>query len=129
MIDPDARRATVAGAVAGAALVATAWAMLGVPPLDQVLAAYALPGAAAVGAAAGWARATRRLVTPGALAGVTFAVAVASTWRTYVAPEIMPTPVGPTPLGWLLLSWPVILLVAVVAGGGERLVRARVLAD
>ncbi|QZX99506.1 hypothetical protein [Halobaculum rubrum] len=88
-------------------------------------AVYLLAGAVVAGAIAGWARTSRGLVTPAAVPAVVFLGATVATWALYVAPESTPTPVDPTPLGWVLLGWPAVVLAGVAGGGVESYVRKR----
>ncbi|GAA0258178.1 hypothetical protein [Halobaculum roseum] len=88
-------------------------------------AAYLLVGAVVAGAVAGWARTSRGLVAPTAVPAVVFLGAVTATWAQYVAPETTPTPVDPTPLGWVLLGWPAVVLVGVAAGAVELYAKTR----
>ena len=51
-----------------------------------------------------------RLVAPSIV--VAFAASAYGTWSVYVAPAVTPTPVDPTPFGWYLIGWVVVLGVA-----------------
>ena len=82
-------------------------------------AAYLLVGAIVAGAVAGWTRTSRGLVTPTAVPAVVFLGATVATWALYVVPETTPTPVDPTPLGWVLLGWPAVVLASVAGGAIE----------
>ncbi|WP_348610364.1 hypothetical protein [Halobaculum rarum] len=88
-------------------------------------AMYLLVGAVVAGAVAGWARTSRGLVTPAAVSGVVFLGATVATWALYVAPESTPTPVDPTPLGWVLLGWPAVVLAGVAGGAIEAYAKTR----
>lgn len=88
-------------------------------------AAYLLVGAVVAGAVAGWARTSRGLVTPVAVPVVVFLGAAVATWALYVVPESAPTPVDPTPLGWVLLGWPAVVLAGVAGGVIEAYVTDR----
>lgn len=88
-------------------------------------AAYLLAGAVLTGAVSGWARTSRGLVTPVAVPAVVFLGATIATWALYVVPESTPTPVDPTPLGWVLLGWPAVVLAGVAGGVIESYTRDR----
>lgn len=81
-------------------------------------AVYVFLGCAAVGAVVAVLYDRYRTVTPSLLSTLTYAVAVASTrWST-------PRPRGGvTALEYVLLAWPLVLLVALLAGGLERTLR------
>ncbi|MFC6785532.1 hypothetical protein ACFQFH_06265 [Halobaculum halobium] len=121
--DGEARSGVVAvrtgialGVLGSLAAVRVALALFDVVDPGPGTAAYLLVGAVVTGAVAGWARTSRGLVTPTAVPAVAFSGAVIATWALYVAPETTPTPVDPTPLGWVLLGWPAVVLVGVAGG-------------
>ncbi|WP_435093568.1 hypothetical protein [Halorubrum sp. N11] len=60
-----------------------------------------------------------RLVVPSIVVVVALAVSAYGTWSVSVAPDVTPTPVDPTPFGWYLIGWVVVLGAALVAGGVE----------
>ncbi|KDS90711.1 hypothetical protein FK85_11005 [Halorubrum saccharovorum] len=60
-----------------------------------------------------------RLVAPSIVVAVAFVASAYGTWSVYVAPEVIPAPVGPTPFGWYLIGWVVVLGAALVTGGVE----------
>ena len=60
-----------------------------------------------------------RLVAPSIVVGVAFIASAYRTWSAYVAPAVTPTPVDPTPFGWYLIGWVVVLGAALVTGGAE----------
>jgi hypothetical protein len=88
-------------------------------------AAYLIVGATVAGALGGWARATRGLASPAAVPAVAFLGAAIATWALYVVPETTPAPVDLTPLGWVLLGWPAVILVGLVGGAVELYARRR----
>ena len=88
-------------------------------------AVYLLVGAVVAGAVAGWARASRGLVSPAAVPGVVFFGAAVATWALFVAPATAPTPADPTPLGWVLLGWPAVVFVGIAGGAAESVLNDR----
>ncbi|MFO8114183.1 MAG: hypothetical protein R6U01_02280 [Halorubrum sp.] len=60
-----------------------------------------------------------RLVAPSSVVGAALAASAYGTWSVCVAPEVNPTPVDPTPFGWYLIGWPVVMGAALVTGGAE----------
>ncbi|WP_144923575.1 hypothetical protein [Halorubrum salsamenti] len=116
------RRAVGSGLLAGFAhlIVAVAlaeWFGLSIgatPLLGYVAAGGLLLGAVPVAIWVG-----SRLVTPTIVVGGALAASAYGTWSVYVAPVVSPTPVDPTPFGWYLIGWVVVLGAALVAGGAE----------
>lgn len=69
-----------------------------------------------------------RLVAPSSVVCIALAASTYETWSVYVAPDVVPTPVDPTPFGWYLIGWPVVIGAALAAGGGEYGLRRTVAA-
>jgi hypothetical protein len=84
---------------------------------DPLYVAYLLVGTLAVGSVPGVGYARRALVSPVVVVGVLLVGAAGATWLSLGGGA---TPVGPTPLGWYALLWPVTLVLAVVVGVGEK---------
>ncbi|SHH36716.1 hypothetical protein [Halobaculum gomorrense] len=110
------RTAVGVGATVSLLAVRGALALFDVTDPAPGTAAYLVVGAVVTGAVAGWARAARGLVAPTAVPTVAFLGAALATWLRYVAPATTPSPVGPTPLGWLLLGWPAVVLLGLAGG-------------
>ena len=60
-----------------------------------------------------------RLVAPSIVVGVALAASAYGTWSVYVAPAVTPAPVDPTPFGWYLIGWVVVVGAALLVGGAE----------
>lgn len=90
---------------------------------NELFLGYILTGAVVLGVVPTLLLVTKRLVSPIlAIAGLGLGSAY-QTWSVYVAPEIAPTPVDPTPFGWYLLGWIIVIAVALILGGGEYGIR------
>jgi hypothetical protein len=90
---------------------------------NELFLGYILIGAVALGVVPTLLLVTKRLVSPIlTIAGFGLGSAY-RTWSVYVAPEIALTPVDPTPFGWYLLGWIVVIAVALILGGGEYWIR------
>lgn len=90
---------------------------------NELFLAYNVGGAFVLGALPAALLTRKRLVSPAVVVGCLFLFTAYSTWSTYVAPATPPTPVDPTPFGWYLLGWPVVVLIAVFFGGVEHVLR------
>ncbi|WP_435063819.1 hypothetical protein [Halobaculum sp. EA56] len=102
-------------------LVAVRLALALFVPVDPgpAMGLYLLVGAVVAGAVGGWARASRGLIAPAAVPSVVFLGAAVATWGQYVAPATTPTPADRTPLWWVLLAWPAVVLVGAAVGAVE----------
>ena len=88
-------------------------------------AVFLLVGAVVAGAVAGWARTSRGLVSPGVVPAVVLLGAAVATWALYVVSDTTPSPIDPTPLGWVLLGWPAVVLAGVAGDAVEAYVTDR----
>ena|GEM_PF-1939310 len=121
---PHSRSAVAAAAVVGGAAHTAVVAGLGSWFFDtSVLStglgwsyAYTLVGAVLTGAVPVGLHRARRARTPVAVVAVLGLLAAAGSWQTVSSPGV---PVGPTPFGWYLLGWPVVVGAAAAVGGLE----------
>ncbi|MFC5366898.1 hypothetical protein [Salinirubrum litoreum] len=115
--------AGVVGGLGHALVVLLLWNLFGFESLVGAFSAepfyvtYVLLGAVGVGVALGVGSARRELVSPVLVVGVLLVGAGVTTWFGLRGGA---TPVGPTPLGWYALLWPVALLLAGVSGVVEN---------
>lgn len=119
------RTGVALGVLGSLVAVRLALALFDVIDPEPGTAVYLLVGAVVAGAVAGWARTSRGLSTPAAVPAVVFLGATVATWALYVGPDTAPTPVDPTPLGWVLLGWPAVVLAGVAGGAIEAYVTDR----
>ena len=82
-------------------------------------------GTLAVGAIPSALWSAERLRSPLLLVVGLFVATAYGTWETSVSQSPTPTPVGPTPFGWYLLGWVVVLGMALLVGAVEFAVRRR----
>jgi hypothetical protein len=91
--------------------------LLAAASTDALYVGYLVVGMLAVGVVPGAGYARRELVSPLLVVGALLVGAGTATWLSLRGGA---TPVGPTPLGWYALLWPVTLGLAVVAAVGEE---------
>lgn len=124
--------AAIAGAVVNPGVLLATWtAAIGTPAetwrllFDAQVGPWlwwSIAGGAVVGAVVAVALVRDGLVAPLLGVALTYGFAVYETWELLRAPE----PVLPgTPLDLYLVGWPLVLVLAVVLGAGERRVRTR----
>jgi len=120
-VSVPSRRALGLGLLAGLAHLLVAGALaewfdfaIGITPF----LGYVAVGGLSIGAIPVVLLAETRLVAPSTVV-VALAASAYGTWSVYVAPDAVPTPVDPTPFGWYLIGWPVVMGAALVAGGAE----------
>ena len=83
---------------------------------NELFLTYVAVGAFLLGALPAVAVASARLVTPVLVVTVSFLLSAYGTW-SLVASGL--TPVDPTPFGWYLLGWPVVVGGVLLVGAGE----------
>lgn len=129
MVPSRPHRSHAAGALAGVAIVCLAWvAVYGALPVDALFTAqvgpwlaYVLVGACVVGASVADRYRRRGAITPALVAGLALSIAGARTWQQLQGPYgYLPG----TPFDLVLVGWPAVLAVALLAGGVERRLRA-----
>lgn len=112
-------QAAAVGSALHAVAAATLWTRFGFENLlaafgtEPVYATYATLGMVLAGAVPAALARWRGTATPVLLVAVAFALAAAGTWTT-VRRGL--TPVGPTPFGWYVLLWPVVVSLAGLVG-------------
>jgi hypothetical protein len=124
------RRALGSGLLAGLAHLTVACALadwFGFSVGPSPFSGYVAVGGLLLGAVPVAILVETRLVAPSVAVAAALAASAYGTWSVYVAPDVTPTPVDPTPFGWYLIAWVVVLGAALAAGGVEYGLR-RVLA-
>lgn len=116
-------RRTLGPILLGAALhlvVAGAlWLWFGFSTRVDPFLAYAVVGAASLGAIPALLLVRGGLVAPSLVVAGALVASAYGTWSVYVAPPVTPTPVDPTPFGWYLVGWFLVAAAALLAGGVE----------
>lgn len=126
-----AKRTILSGLVGGgihSILVGALWIRFGFTSRvvgNEIFLVYTAVGVVTVGAIPTALWYAQRLRSPLLVVTGTFALSAYSNWTTSVAQSPTPTPVGPTAFGWYLLGWVIVLGVALLAGGLERLLRRK----
>ena len=83
---------------------------------------YTLVGAVLTGGIPAGLYRARRARSPAVVVAVLGLLAAVGSWQTISSPAVA---VGPTPFGWYLLGWPVVVGCAVAAAGVELWLRSR----
>jgi len=126
----DSSPVIVAAAVVGSVAHATAAAVVSsvLFPLTALPTdlnwpyTYALVGSLVTGGVPVILYRARRVRAPAAVVAVLGLLAAVGSWQTLQSAAAL---VGPTPFGWYLLGWPVVVGCAVAAAGVELWLRSR----